>query len=146
MVCKSKTTVLISIFTIALLSSIPLAFAKLSGSLSEEAITERLQPVGTAKIAVTEQNPDQATIKANGLEGPEKIYTKNCMQCHKTGIAGAPKVGDKAVWSARMEQGLDALVEAAWTGIRAMPPKGNCLNCSKDDLRETIKFMVNLSK
>lgn len=124
-----------------LLSS--LATAGLSGSLSAAAITERLKPMGQVNVvggdvgAVAEAGP------VMGLGGPEKIYNDNCKMCHQTGLAGAPKFGNKDEWAPRVQQGLDTLVKTAWAGIRGMPPKGNCLKCSEEDIRETVQYMLD---
>ena len=121
------------------------AVAKLTGSLSEEAIEQRLKPEGNVKVEGAAARA--AREQANQVSGPKEIYSKNCKQCHKTGISGAPKLGDKAAWTTRLEQqGLEQLVERAWTGFKAMPPKGNCLKCSKEEIRETIEFMLDSIK
>src|SRR5262245_11339853 len=43
--------------------------------------------------------------KADG----KKVYETVCMVCHGTGVAGAPKLGDKAAWAPRIKSGMDAL-------------------------------------
>ena len=40
-----------------------------------------------------------------------------------TGIAGAPKFGDKAAWAPRIKDGVDALHASALKGKGAMPPE-----------------------
>lgn len=72
---------------------------------------------------------------------PEEVYTKHCAACHGTGVAGAPKKGDKAAWAPRLKQGDAVLLKNAKNGIRAMPPKGLCTSCSDGDLQATIKYM-----
>lgn len=133
----------IGFFTLGIFSSI--AFAGLSGSLSESAIAERLKPMG--KVNIIGIDPNAATANAvAGLGGPEKIYADNCKMCHQTGLAGAPKFGVKGDWSAREQQGLDALVKNAWGGLRGMPPKGNCLKCSEEEIRNTVQYMLEQLK
>jgi cytochrome c5 len=46
-----------------------------------------------------------------------KPCTSACVACHGTGIAGAPKFGDKAAWTARIAQGTPVLYEHAIKGI-----------------------------
>ena len=121
--------------------------AHLSGSLSVEAITERLKPVAKVNVegaAAAAARQQQAAIV--GVGSPKDIFENNCKMCHQTGVAGAPKFGDKADWAPRIAQGLDVLVKAAWSGIRAMPPKGNCLKCSEDDIKKTVEYMIDASK
>ena len=114
--------------------------AKLTGSLTEEAINERLQPVGQVKVSGNTEDPAQK--KAGQLEGPAKIFDSNCKMCHKTGLAGAPKINVKSDWQDRLKQGIDVLTTKAYNGFKAMPPKGNCLSCSKEDIRSTIEYMT----
>lgn len=73
------------------------------------------------------------------------MFNSFCMACHATGAAGAPKVGDKAAWELRFKQGMDTLVKNAVNGIRAMPPKGTCGDCSDDELKGAIAHMLNES-
>ncbi len=78
--------------------------------------------------------------------GGQEIYTKVCSVCHAAGVAGAPKVGDKAAWAPRIAEGIDHLLSVAKTGKGAMPPRGTCTNCSDDDLKDAINYMISKSK
>lgn len=122
-----------------------IGYAKLSGSLAPEAIEQRLQPMGKVRIEGT----TTTTVKPAALAGvgtPKEIYENNCKMCHQNGLAGAPKFGNKADWQPRIAQGLDTLVSAAWNGIRAMPPKGNCLKCTQDDIKATVEYMIQAAQ
>jgi len=123
-----------------------LVIAKLSGSLSVEAITERLKPMAEVNIIGAPAPGSQPVAVTAGVGGPKDIYENNCKMCHQTGVAGAPKFGDSKDWAPRISQGLDTLVQAAWTGIRAMPPKGNCLKCTQEDIKATVGYMVDAAK
>lgn len=70
-------------------------------------------------------------------------YNKTCAMCHGSGAAGAPKKGDKAAWAPRLKQGEAVLLQHIQTGIRAMPPKGMCTDCTEADYKALIKFMSN---
>ena len=72
----------------------------------------------------------------------EAIYNKACVACHASGVAGAPKLGDKAAWEPRLALGVDGLLQSAITGKNAMPPRGTCMDCSDDDLKIAIEFML----
>jgi len=76
----------------------------------------------------------------------KKIYDTKCMACHNTGVAGAPKLGDKAAWAPRVEAGMDALMASAVNGKNAMPPKGTCMECTDEQLKAVVEYMVNASK
>lgn len=133
------------VLTLLCLASV--VFAKLSGSLTPEAIAERLQPIGQVNVLNATPSGSQPAIAANNeQQSPKDIYEVNCKMCHQTGLAGAPKFGNKADWAPRISQGLDTLVKTAITGIRAMPPKGNCLNCTPDEIRATVEYMVHAAQ
>lgn len=68
-------------------------------------------------------------------------YKKTCAACHDTGAAGAPKKGDKAAWAPRVKQGDATLLKHAKEGIRSMPPKGLCQDCTDAEFKALIKLM-----
>ncbi len=69
-------------------------------------------------------------------------YNKTCAVCHAAGAAGAPKTGVPADWESRMGKGMDILVQSVDKGMNAMPPKGMCFDCSTDDFKALIEYMV----
>lgn len=77
-------------------------------------------------------------------ETPEETYGKLCVACHAAGVANAPKKGDAAVWQARLKErgGMDALLASAKAGRNAMPPMGTCMNCSDEQLKAVVEFMM----
>jgi cytochrome c5 len=46
------------------------------------------------------------------------VYNSGCMACHASGVAGAPKVGDKEAWTDRIAQGAELLYEHAIVGYQ----------------------------
>jgi cytochrome c5 len=73
------------------------------------------------------------------------VYNASCLACHSTGVAGAPKVGDQASWAPRAAKGLDSLLATAVSGLNAMPPKGTCADCSDEELKAAIEYMLSQS-
>ena len=69
-------------------------------------------------------------------------YNKSCAACHASGAAGAPKTGDAAGWSPRLEKGMDVLVASVNNGMNAMPPKGMCYDCSDAEYQALIEYMA----
>lgn len=135
----------IIILAVALFST--LCFAALSGSLDEKHTIERIKPVGEVNVeanpAATAAPTSTTTAVANI---GKKHYDELCHTCHGTGIAGAPKLGDKSDWAPRIAQGMDTLVKHALEGYKTMPPKGSCMNCSEEEIRKTVEYMVSKSK
>ena len=84
-------------------------------------------------------------VSANG----QKDYQTACFACHGTGAAGAPKVGDKAEWKARIAQGNETLYTHAIKGYKGkkgfMPAKGGS-SLSDDAVKAAVDYMVKGSK
>jgi len=93
--------------------------------------------------------PAPAPAAADGGKGAD-IFKKTCAMCHQTGVAGAPKLGDKADWGPRIAQGNDTLYKHAIEGFNgskgAMPPKGGSPSLSDDDMKTVVDFMVAKSQ
>lgn len=82
-----------------------------------------------------------AAPKADPALG-KQTYTQACAFCHDKGIAGAPKLGDAAAWSARIAQGKEALYATALKGKGAMPAKGGNASLSDDAVKAAVDYMV----
>jgi cytochrome c5 len=89
---------------------------------------------------------EEVAAVADGGEVGQKVYMKSCMACHAAGVAGAPKLGDKAAWAPRIATGMDALVTSSIKGKNVMPPRGTCASCSDDDLKAAVEYMVSQSQ
>jgi len=116
----------------------------------EEIVLENIKPVGQVYIA-GESEPEAApaaesAMASAGPKSGEEIYNGSCMACHATGAAGAPKLGDAAVWAPRIATGIDAMLAVAIKGKGAMPPKGLCMACSDEELKGAIEYMVSKSQ
>ncbi len=82
----------------------------------------------------------------------EEVYNTKCMVCHMNGVAGAPKLGDKANWAPRIAKGIDDLADTSVKGGAAkglnpgMPPKGTCMDCTDAELKAAVEYMVSKSQ
>ncbi len=74
------------------------------------------------------------------------VYDSVCKMCHDTGMAGAPKTGDKAAWVDRIAQGMDVLNDHAIKGFKGMPPKGARPSLSDEEVIAATKYMIDASK
>ena len=112
-----------------------------SGHESEDAITARIKPVGSIVMA-------QATAPKGNLTGAE-VFGQVCKACHETGIAGAPKAGDKAAWGPRIAQGEKVLLQHALAGFQGkagvMPAKGGNQDLTDDEVHRAVVYMANLA-
>ena|SRR5687768_2910168 len=162
---KQVITVLVAAFVFPI--AIIVLLAKLATSnvsidennpaFSDKAIAKRLKPEGTLVIASdlpqTEEkmsNPagqatDAASAPVAAAGGPDStrtIYGSSCAACHDSGAAGAPKLGDKAAWAARIKAGKDSLYNSALKGKNAMPPKGGNASLSDAEVKQVVDYMM----
>lgn len=141
---STKSMVITSIVAIVLIVLIwPLSQLGKGGSkadLSDEADV-RIQPVAKVEMQKAAAAPSDGKPRDGAT-----IYNAVCMACHASGVAGAPKTGDKAAWAPRIAQGAATLLKHATEGKGAMPPKGGAADLSDAELKAAVDHLVGLSK
>ncbi|ARN74105.1 c-type cytochrome [Oceanicoccus sagamiensis] len=110
------------------------------------AIEERIAPAGSVCMEGDSSCGAAVASSGGGAKSPEDIYNTNCMACHATGAAGAPKMGDAGAWTGRMDKGLETVYANAINGINGMPAKGLCMSCSDDDVKAVVDYILDNSK
>jgi cytochrome c5 len=105
-----------------------------TAAMSEEAIAQRIQPVGVVMLK------DASAVVA--LRTGEEVYNAQCAACHTAGLAGAPKLGDEGAWSPRVKTGYDALLTSALKGKGAMAAQGGG-EFSDFEIGRAVVFMAN---
>lgn len=116
---------------------------------SDEAIAERLAPVGSVCLqgqdcgtAASEAQAEADAESGGGETDGASLYTSTgCAACHDSGAAGAPKLGDTQAWSARLEQGTEALYQSVFEGKGAMPARGGS-SASDEEIEAVVDYMV----
>ena len=97
-----------------------------------------------APAATPAAAPAAAPAVASADTG-KTLYNSACVACHGAGIAGAPKLADKAAWAPRIQQGTAVLYEHAIKGFQGktgmMPPKGGA-SAPDADVKAAVDFMV----
>jgi len=78
---------------------------------------------------------------ALGADG-KAVYDKTCVVCHASGVANAPKLGDRAAWGPRIATGKEALLGSVLKGKGAMPPKAGAANLTEEEIKAAIDFMT----
>jgi cytochrome c5 len=120
---------------------------------SAEVVAKRVQPVGGV---YTEDNPPPKVVNeappavagAGAAAGDvgKQTYDTVCMACHGAGVAGAPKLGDKAAWEPRLAQGVDVLHKHAIEGFQGsagvMPARGGRTDLSDDAVIAAVEYML----
>ncbi len=92
-----------------------------------------------------------AQVAYGGTTDGKTIYDNLCTSCHTAGVAGAPKLGNKAMWAPRIAQGLDTLIKHATEGYHGpdgnyMPPKGGNPALSAAQVRAAVTWIVSQAK
>lgn len=120
-----------------------------SDELNRQQIQERIKPVGQVRIQTQSDNASPVGINSKTIVQEEKAdagqdtYEQFCIVCHRDGLAGAPKFQDDNDWKPRMTgKTIDDLVTSSINGLNAMPPKGTCSECSEEDLKAAIQYML----
>jgi cytochrome c5 len=111
---------------------------------------DRIAPIakfvmaGSARVT-TETAQTSASVQVKERDG-QQVYQASCVACHGAGIAGAPKVGDKVQWAARVATGIEALYQGALLGKQSpagvMPAKGGNLSLSDQEVKSAVDFML----
>ncbi|MEH6627954.1 MAG: c-type cytochrome [Motiliproteus sp.] len=133
-------------------SSIKDAAVTVAEKVEEQAVTvkERVTEVTANMVSTTAGKVSQLANAVETAVAPdkaaEKTYKGVCFACHDMGIAGAPKLGDPAAWSARIATGIEALYSTAINGKGAMPPKGGNAALTDAEVKAVVDYMVAKAK
>ena len=98
------------------------------------------------KAAAAPAAETKAPVAAAGKAEGKNIFETTCVVCHGTGVAGAPKAGDKAAWAPRLKTGMDALYTSALKGKNAMPPKGGNSALTDAEVKAAVDYLTGLAK
>ena len=110
-------------------------------AVSSDEADGRIQPVARVEM----QKAVVAVASGKPRDGAT-VYGAVCMACHASGVANAPKAGDKAAWSPRIAQGAATLLKNATNGKGAMPPRGGAADLSDAELKAAVEHLVGLAK
>lgn len=123
----------------------PAASAPTAAAASVVASSSPAVPAPSAVMPAATSTAAKGAVATAKVDGA-KVFASGCNVCHTAGVAGAPKLGDKAAWAPRMGQGIDALTAAVIKGKGAMPPRGAVANASDAELRGAVEYMVAAAK
>src|SRR4030095_12939934 len=133
------------VIVVLLAFAVPIAIAALVSQLvtsgekgmndNPDRVLARIQPVGRVVMA--------EAAGPKGMMTGDQVYGQVCKTCHEAGLAGAPKVGDKAAWSKVIAQGDKIAFEHAINGFKAMPPRGGNSDLTDDEVKRAVVFMAS---
>jgi cytochrome c5 len=116
----------------------------------KDALGERISPVGQLVVADSSGSTGGMTQVASAAVDGKATYDTACAVCHAAGVAGAPKLGDKAAWAPRIAQGADTLYEHAINGfpgtVGFMPAKGGNVSLTDDAVKAAVDHMVKAAQ
>lgn len=125
----------------------------LEDPMLQASINERIAPVGKVAISGEDNSAVEEKVSAPAelKEVPgEEVYNTTCVACHGSGLAGAPKTGDKAAWGPRIAQGNDTLNKHAVEGFTGkagvMPAKGGMTSVTDSSIIAAVDHMVSKSR
>ena len=126
------------------------------------AVADRIAPAGAVYAGNTGRAAMQAAADAaaktaasqvayGGTTDGKTIFNNLCTSCHTAGVAGAPKVGNKAMWAPRIAEGLDTLIKHATDGYHGpdgnfMPPKGGNPALTDAQVKAAVTWIVDQAK
>ena len=110
-----------------------------SGCGKEEPAAPQSKPTAIEDAAISAT--DTPAVGADLAQGGQ-VYEKACKLCHDMGVAGAPKLGDKAAWEPRLAKGMEVLYGSAINGLNAMPAKGGNAGLSDGEVKNSVAYMV----
>ena len=99
---------------------------------ADRAVAQRIQKVGSVEVRDANRP----------LRAGEEVYKAQCVACHASGAAGAPKLGDAGAWGARIKQGLDTLVTSALKGKGAMGAQAGG-DFNDTEIARAVVYMAN---
>jgi cytochrome c5 len=119
-----------------------------------QGVENRIQPL--VRVAVAGRDNSALVIKGLAqtteikLEIPKDgpaLYDAVCKTCHATGLAGAPKTGDRSLWAPRLAQGKATLYEHAIKGYTgkagAMPAKGGRTDLDDELIKSGVDYLLS---
>jgi cytochrome c5 len=94
-----------------------------------------------------EQQVSQEEGLTADIENGKAVYSKVCIACHMTGVAGAAALTDKERWDEMAAKGMKTLHSSVINGVTegkygVMPAKGSCADCSDQDLYDAVSYML----
>ena len=77
-----------------------------------------------------------------GERSGQEIYQTYCFACHDRGVIGAPKFGSEASLARLQNKPIAEVLRNTERGIRAMPRKGTCLDCTPEELEKAVNYLL----
>ena len=100
--------------------------------------------IGATALALLAGCGEQPAVDTSKpLQPGQQTYQRFCISCHASGISGAPPFGNAQAWAPRLAQGEAVLLQHTIEGMASagMPPRGMCVACTDQELKDAIHYM-----
>ncbi len=104
--------------------------------------TQSEAPAAEATTTAAKLDDGSGFVAAELTDRIKGVADSVCIACHLSGVAGAPKIGDKEAWAERAEKGLEQQVAVVATGKGAMPARGGS-DLTDEELGAAIEYLAN---
>ncbi len=113
-----------------------------SETMVDNTVLERIKPVGEVRIDNNTQVASAESVETEERSG-EEIYNSKCAGCHTSGVMDAPKYASLEDWAPRVDLGLEKLTLSAIAGKGGMPARGACMDCSDNEIKVTVQYILD---
>jgi cytochrome c5 len=103
-------------------------------------MADRLDPPVKGVALAAPEAPAQMRTR-NVATGAE-VYRAQCVACHATGAAGAPRQGDVTAWAPRIRSGSASMLQSTLKGKGAMPPQAGG-DFQELELARAVVYLAN---
>jgi cytochrome c5 len=101
---------------------------------------------GMALICLTVSSIAMAGGHESTEPSGQAVFEASCANCHDSFIggffSGAPAIGDNADWEALAPKGVDGLTGTTIAGIGEMTARGGCAECTDEEIRAAVEYML----
>lgn len=89
------------------------------------------------------EQKDSTGIDVVDNRSGEEVYKFICSSCHSITSPGIPKLRSKSDWKERVAKGKEQLYINAIQGLNGMPERGYCADCSDEEVKAAVDYMLS---
>jgi len=88
----------------------------------------------------------ESTAPSETAPSGKTVFEASCANCHDSFIggfiSGAPAIDDADDWELLIPKGIDGLTGTTIAGIGEMAARGGCAECSDEEIRAAVEYML----
>ncbi len=94
------------------------------------------------RLSRTQAETASAAVPPGGRTG-QAVYDLVCSTCHSQNLPNMPRLGIAEDWTDRLPKGKEALYQSTIAGINGMPARGLCEDCTDEELKRSVDYMLS---